>query len=501
MSFLGAVAAGASGAMAAGLPVPIVRALETAQLPAEALAISILPLDGGSPLLQHQSERPMQPASAMKVVTTAVALDRVGPLRRGSTELRTLAPVAEGRLAGDLIVRGGGDPELGLSELWALFQELRQTGIQEIAGDVLLDRTAFRPIRPELGVPPFDEAPEFPYNVIPDALQWSGGLHPIELRSDAATVQARLVPALPGVQVDNRLRVHPKGSASCREWASKGWKVPQHQVASDGTVIVILEGLFPAECTVRPSLQLMERNRLVQAQLRWLADGVGLRWSGVVRDLDPAVPADQVLLQGSDQRLLARREARPWIDWIRPINKVSDNVATRLLFLTLGQEEQAREASHALQPAATMSTAAWGERAVKRWMEAHGIATGGLVVENGSGLSRRERITPTQLSELLRVAQGQRHGPDLVSSLPLVGVDGSLRNRMVNTPAQGRARLKPGTLRNAVALAGYVEDLQGRRWALTAIVNHDEAPQRGRAVLDAVVQWLVLGPVPAVRPR
>ena len=78
-------------------------------------------------------------------------------------------------------------------------------------------------------------------------------------------------------------------------------------------------------------------------------------------------------------------------------------------------------------------------------------------------------------------------------SLPIAGVDGSLRNRMTDSAARARARLKPGTLRNAVALAGYVEDAQGRRWAMAAMVNHDEAPQRGRPVLDALAGWVAAG--------
>lgn len=114
-------------------------------------------------------------------------------------------------------------------------------------------------------------------------------------------------------------------------------------------------------------------------------------------------------------------------------------------------------------------------------------------MDNGSGLSRSERITPRQLAMVLRAANTQLHASELLMSLPIAGVDGSLRNRMTDTPARARARLKPGTLRNAVALAGYVEDAQGRRWVMAAIINHDEAPRRGRPVLDAVADWVAAG--------
>ena len=98
-----------------------------------------------------------------------------------------------------------------------------------------------------------------------------------------------------------------------------------------------------------------------------------------------------------------------------------------------------------------------------------------------------------QLALVLRAAQSRLFAAELMMSLPIAGVDGSLRNRMNETPATGRARLKPGTLRNAVALAGYVQDRQGRWWVMAAMVNHDEAPQRGRPVLDAIANWVADG--------
>ncbi|MFM8667394.1 MAG: D-alanyl-D-alanine carboxypeptidase, partial [Betaproteobacteria bacterium] len=192
-------------------------------------------------------------------------------------------------------------------------------------------------------------------------------------------------------------------------------------------------------------------------------------------------------------RLLARREARPWGEWLRPLNKTSDNVATRVLYLLTGLEEERRAVVQAGAALPQRSTREWAELSVRRWFEQQGIPTEGLVMDNGSGLSRSERITPRQLAMVLRAANTQLHASELLMSLPIAGVDGSLRNRMTDTPARARARLKPGTLRNAVALAGYVEDAQGRRWVMAAIINHDEAPRRGRPVLDAVADWVAAG--------
>ena len=471
------------------LPEPIAQALERAGLPASSLAVAVLPLNGSDGGLLVQADRPMQPASAMKVVTSVVALDRLGPDIRSSTELRAAGDRVDGHLQGELILRGGADPELTLPALWGLLLQAREAGLRRVSGDIVLDRTLFHPAREDIGLPPFDESPEFPYNVIPDALQLAGNLHVLELVSDGRAVQARLNPALAGVRLDNRLQLHADRSVPCREWSGRGWQVPRAQVQDDGTVVLTLEGRFPQDCRQSQPLQLMERNLQAQAQLRWLLGELGIAWSGRVRE---AQPGEFDGAQGRRTELLARRESRPWGEWIRPINKISDNVATRLLYLLLGVEEAKRATAATPPPART--TREWADASVRRWFSDQGIDTAGLVMDNGSGLSRQERITPRQLALLLRAAQGQMHAPDLLMSLPIAGVNGSLRGRMVDTPAQGRARLKPGTLRNAVALAGYVDDAQGRRWVMAAMVNHDEAPRLGRPVLDALAAWVAAGP-------
>ena len=166
----------AAAAGASSLPPSVRTTLDAVGLPPDALALAVLPVDGRFPRWLVQAERPMQPGSTMKLVTTAVALDLLGPNHRGSTELLGTADVRDGALQGDLILRGGADPELGLPQLWALLGELRRQGVREIAGDVLIDRTLFRPARADVGLPPFDEAPEFPYNGIPDALQLDANL-------------------------------------------------------------------------------------------------------------------------------------------------------------------------------------------------------------------------------------------------------------------------------------------------------------------------------------
>jgi serine-type D-Ala-D-Ala carboxypeptidase/endopeptidase (penicillin-binding protein 4) len=458
------------------LPAPVLKALDAAGLPADALAVAALPLAHAAPPWGRQMHRPMQPGSAMKVMTSIVALDHLGPNHRGHTELASSAPLdaAGGRLSGDLVLRGGADAELGVPQLWALLVDLRQAGVRHIEGDLLIDRTRYRPARFDQNLPPFDDAPEFPYNVIPDALHVAGSLLPLELRATDGGVVAGTVPPIEGIAITSRMTLV---DARCADWDDH-WK-PASVERTAALTTITLQGAFPRGCTTRAELQLIDRTELTERLVRTLWQGLGGTWSGRAREAPAPAAA----------RVLARRQARPWGELLRHLNKTSDNAWTRLLFLELGVPAMAAEP--------TKTTAELADTAVRRWLRERGIDDAGLVTDNGSGLSRSERITPWQLASALQAAWHGRHAADLVMSLPTAGVDGSMRNRLKDSPATGWARLKTGTLRNVVALAGYVRDGQGWPWAVAMIINHDERASRGRPVLDALVDHIAREGVPA----
>jgi D-alanyl-D-alanine carboxypeptidase/D-alanyl-D-alanine-endopeptidase (penicillin-binding protein 4) len=515
------LAALAAPALAQPLPDTVLQALQQAQVPADAMGAVVLPAGAGlagriGPRWAHLADRPMQPASALKLLTSVVALDQIGPNVRGFTELLTGAPQQGDVLAGDLVLRGGADPEFDLPQLWAMLLDLRQVhGIREIAGDVVIDRTLFRPARPERDAAPFDERPEFAYNLVPDALQLNSHLLQIEISSEGGALRARALPPLPGLQLDTsavRLSHRP-----CAEWAADWASPPPADAPEPGQLRVRLQGSFPKACTQRPSLFLIDPLALAERQLRWLWASLGGSWAGQVRDAEaPVVPlrtaAQQAAQQppvrpgaavvapgvqrgGSDPgatrpgaapglRLLASHQASPWGELLRTLNKQSSNVYSRLLYLQLGLAQAADNPE--------VPTRALADRAVRQWLAARRIDAPGLVLDNGSGLSRAERITPRALAQVLQAAHQARWAPDLLMSLPVAAVDGTLRNRFASGPAAGQARLKTGLLRDVSALAGYVPDPQGRPWVLVAFINHPNAGA-ARPALDALVDWVAGG--------
>ncbi|MFT3818953.1 MAG: D-alanyl-D-alanine carboxypeptidase/D-alanyl-D-alanine-endopeptidase [Rubrivivax sp.] len=457
----------------AELPPPLARTLAEAGVPADALGLVVAPVAAGPRHVAHQADRPLQPGSTMKLVTTLVGLEQLGPAWRGTTRLLAAGPIQDGVLRGDLVLQGGADMDLSQQALQAMLQRARHHGLQDWRGHLVLDRSAFQPPRLDLGAPPFDDAPEAGYNVIPDALLVNDNL----LRVDVFVDEQRGLQVLPltplaGVRVTHEMTLV---DGDCSRW-DEGWKTPEVRPAKPGRLVfqmdVVLRGTWPVRCDRSVAFNVIERNDYIARLVRGLWTGLGGRWRGGVRE--GQAPADA--------RLLAEHASRPLSELVRAINKPSDNTLTRTLLLAIGRAAPGEPAEPTLQRA---------ERAVRGWLRGHGIDDAGFVLDNGSGLSRSERITPAQLEGVLRAGLASRWAPEFVASLPIAGVDGTLRNRFKDGPAAGWARMKTGTLRNVVALAGTMPDAAGQPQIVVAMFNQDRlAPRQLRPVVDALVEWV-----------
>ncbi len=487
---LAAAALSAGPAWAWGpLPAAAREALARAEVPEEALTGIVMPVDGWrwGRTWAREADRPVQPGSTMKLLTSAVALDRLGPNLRGRTQLLSAAPQVGDVLQGDLVLRGGADPELGWAQLWQMLLELREQGVRRIDGDLVLDRSLFRPARIDRDLPPFDDTPHLAYQVVPDALMLTGQLMGVEITAGADTVQARTVPHIDGVEL---LASFEPADRPCAQW-SRDWNPVQ--LTDDGTRVQIrLGGRFPRDCRIRTALQLVDRDRLAELSLRTLWTQLGGTLGGRVRE-GVAPPG---------ARLWAEHVARPWGEVLRTMNKQSDNALSRLLFLQLGvvdaSGEQVGEQVRQGASDPPLSTTERAQRTVRGWLAERQIGDRALVLDNGSGLSRSERLTPRLLAQVIAAALAGRHAPDWLMSLPTVGVDGTMRNRLKDSPAAGWARLKTGTLRDVAGLAGVVRDTAGRSWIVVTLINHDRAAQ-ARPALDALVDWVARG-MPAPQP-
>lgn len=457
----------------AELPAPLQQRLEQAGVPASALGLVVVPAAGGAPFIAHQAGRPLQPASTMKLVTTLVGLEQLGPAWRARTRLLAAGPIDDGVLQGDLVLQGQGDVDLDVDALRELLRQARARGLARIRGALVLDRSAFTPSRTDLGVPPFDEGPEFAYNVIPDALLVGENLLRLMLFVDDQGLQARLLTPLAGLRVAPAMQLV---DGDCSRW-DEGWQAPQlHPEGWLRERELVLRGSWPARCERLLALNVLDRDEYIARLVRGLWRELGGTWAGEVRE--GAAPPKA--------RLLAEHASRPLAELVRTINKRSDNILSRTLYLSLGRAWQA--SADAAVPASTLARA---DEAVRAWLRAQGIDDAGLVLENGSGLSRRERITPLQLAAVVRAGLHSRWAPEFLASLPIAGVDGTLQRRLTHGAASGWARLKTGTLKNVVALAGTLDDAGGQPLVVVAIFNDDEfRPAALRPLVDAIIDWI-----------
>ena len=460
----------------AQLPEPVRAALQAAGLPETAIGVVVERVSDQRWVFGHQAEHSFQPASTMKLLTSAVALERLGATYRGHSELRGSGVVANGVLQGDLVLRGSADTDLNTEAFRGMLLTLRQQGINEIAGDFLLDRSFFLPPRMDIGVPPFDESPEFQYNVIPDAISLNHHLLELTIDSTALDIQVRANTTLDGLTLDSAMTTIV---GQCKDWDDR-WQPPAVAQLPDGAVRITLKGQYPKNCVTTTETNVLDRTDYEARLFRSLWRELGGRFSGNVHEGSARASG----------KLLAEHRARVLPESVRIINKTSDNALTRSVYLTLGALSNSRD----LQA----TTAASAEQVVRAWLRDKGVSDAGLVLDNGSGLSRTERLTPRLLSDVLRTMIRSNLAPEYMASLPIVGVDGSMRNRLKESPAAGQARIKTGSLRNVAAIAGYVYNADNELCTVVALINDANAKHAvARPVLDALIDWTSRQPGPA----
>jgi D-alanyl-D-alanine carboxypeptidase/D-alanyl-D-alanine-endopeptidase (penicillin-binding protein 4) len=406
----------------------------------------------------------MNPASTMKLLTTLAALEVLGPNYTWRTEAYTRGTMQDGVLSGDLILRGSGDPKLTLENFWLLLADLRARGLREIRGDLVLDRSFF-------AVPPgdpgrFDNEPTRPYNVEPDALLINYKSFRLQFVPDEASGRVRIIPTppLPEVEIVNQLVLGP---ASCEFWPDRPQFMPEPPR-------LVFTGVFPGGCGERSrNFALLDPNRYALSLFTQTWQASGGDFTGTVREAP--VPPDALLI--------ATWESPPLSELIRDINKFSNNVMARQVFLTLALK---------LEPPPV--TAAAAASVAREWLRRTGIDAPELVIENGSGLSRTERISARNLAKVLARGFAGPLMPEFVASLPIAGIDGTFRRRLNGSLAVGQAHVKSGYLDGVRAIAGYVQDRDGRWLIVVSLINHPAAASAA-AFQDAVIDWAFLGAV------
>ncbi len=446
----------------AGLPDPVSQALAPLNIAPAAMSAVVVPLAGGEPLLSVQAERPMNPASTAKVFTTSAALDLLGPQYLWQTRFYADGPVQNGVLLGNLYVRGGGDPKLVLERVLEAYGQLRAQGVQTIMGDWVLDHSGFNArTRDEAA---FDGEALKPYNAQPDALLVNFKSVVLKFQPDrkAGVARVEVEPPMAELSVPSQVKLQRGG---CGDWRGA------LGASLEDPLRFQFAGRFPSGCgPAEWPVAYAEPERYAGRALLGMWQSLGGRLEGRVRE--GKVP--------SKARLLLSAPSLPLQDIISDINHFSNNVMAQQVFLTLGSPEV--EAADFVR--ARQRLALW-------WRERVSPNLPPPFIDNGSGLSRQTRVSAEQMVAVLRYAATMPQAEAFLTSLPIAGLSGTVRNmgRDGSTPHASRnAMLKTGTLNDVSAIAGYVTDTQGRRLIVVGMINAEGA-KHARGVLYRLVEW------------
>jgi D-alanyl-D-alanine carboxypeptidase/D-alanyl-D-alanine-endopeptidase (penicillin-binding protein 4) len=445
------------------LPEPVARVATALRVPHASISAWVQDVTQPTPLLDVNGTTPRSPASTMKLVTTFAALEALGPAYTWKTDVVAGAPPRDGRVEGDLWIRGRGDPYLVVEEVWKMVGELRRRGAGTVGGDVVFDDSYFDVPAADRGA--FDGQPDRVYNAVP---------HPFLVNFNAIRFMVRprgqglldvvADPSLPNLRVTNRL--------TSREGACGGFQRGVALTVRDANARdeAVLEGRYPSGCAdfelTRTVLQPDSYAfGLLQYLFRLYGGDIAGGWrTGRVPDgLKP------VYVHAS----------RPLGDLVKLVNKFSNNVMTLHVALTLGAERLGEP-----------GTLEKGERAIVGVLTEHGIPVDDIVVDNPAGLSRDSRISAGQLAAVLQSAWRSPYMAEFVSSLALTGLDGTMRQRAVRGVPPGRMHMKTGTLDDVSSIAGFVTAASGRRFIVVVLVNAPGVHRGpGEEVQDALLAW------------
>jgi D-alanyl-D-alanine carboxypeptidase/D-alanyl-D-alanine-endopeptidase (penicillin-binding protein 4) len=462
--------------------------------------VAVVSLDTGKPLFGWNAGKLLVPASTAKLFTAALALDRLGPDFRARTSLYVaLRPSDAGVLRGDLVLYGRGDPaiaarfssgDLGRA-LGPLAERLAAAGVKRIQGDLVADDTFF-------AGPPHGTGWEwddlvYGYGAEVSALTLNDNALEVQVRPAARVGQPALLglsPATDFLTIRNRTSSAPAGTPRALRF---------HR-SPDRNILVVSGSIPLNDSGYTESISVHQPARWFGLELKRALVQHGIALTGRVRASDGL--EDRVARPGANGLIeLAGQDSPPLRELLGMMLKPSQNLHAQLLLLQVGARAAqtsgvaAREAHPASDSdgAAAPSTEALGLRALQSFCREAGVDPGEVLLEEGAGLSRRDLLTPAALVKLLEFMDKHPHGKVFREALPLAGAEGTLKDRMTDTPAAGNVRAKTGTLSRVHGLAGYVTTLARERLAFALLLNQYQAPAGGpapRADLDAIVVML-----------
>ena len=468
--------------------------------------IDVVSVSSGKTLYQQNAEKLFTPASNTKLFTTSAALALIGPDYKFRTTVETAATVDKyGRVAGDLVLVGRGDPNLSgrvlpyylktqrklptLSVLEELADEVVQKGVKYIDGDVVADDSYYA----------FERYGE---GWSQDDLVWEWGAPVSALTLNDNVIFVNIMPAdRPGekafvsitpyaeyYRIDNRIVTTPQGTEPRKIFINR----------EPGSNVLTLWGNMPADdAGANEALAIEDSAKFAAQVFRSMLEKRGVVVYGgarahhnelanlntlTVTAIAPAGGGDSVktLPPRPTPLVLASYDSQPLSEDLKVINKVSQNLHAELMLRLLGREK------------GTAGTIESGLEVVRGYLMQAGIQPDEYVFHDGSGLSRENLVTPHAITKLLLYIDRQPWGALFEDTLPVSGVDGTLSDRFKNTKAEGRVQGKTGSLGHVNCISGYMTNLKGERIVFSIMANnHKLSSKRALQTIDSIVEAIV----------
>lgn len=469
---LGVALAEAAAPSAGELKLGIERILGRPAFAAALWGIEVRSLRTGRVLYACNAEKNLKPASTLKLVTSAAALDAFGPDARFRTTLETAGRLdALGRILGDVYLVGRGDPGLTASggdggsptAFEVLADTLRASGVTRIEGRLIGHEGLFEGER--RGADWSWEDLVWSYGAEVSALSFNDNrvelaVGPGERLGDPVVVERR--PASSYYQV-----------VSSATTAAAGGESDLTLVRAPGSNLIRLSGTHPAGTQPETLAVALEDPALFATTVfAEVLEGKGISIAGPLGTSSEPLPAGA--------RVLAAHDSQPLGELVKAVNKPSQNLHAELLLRLLGARVKG------------VGSALAGQEAVRDFLDRLRVRSESWALQDGSGLSRSDILSPAGLVDLLAAMDRHRYAAVFRDSLAVAGLDGTLANRMRGTRAEGRIFAKTGTLRHVNALAGYAQAGAGERLAFAIVLNYHTLPSRdATAAIDAIAALLV----------
>lgn len=444
--------------------VAIDQALKTRCLDTDQSAVRVVRVKDGQAVYRRNDDAPLLPASLVKLVTTAAALHYLGPDYRFKTQLLHTGARQGGVIAGDLILRGGGDPLLLAQDLWTMAAWLRNTGITQIQGDVVGETSFFDH---------YDRAPA--WEAVRSQRAYDAKIGPLSMNFN--TVEAHLLPGpARGKPLHVWLDPHPPHYHLALEAVTipLGQR-PRFWVNREATlegVTVTVKGKLPEQALEQVvRLNVPDPARFAIATLRLYLERQGIAIRGKTRVTSLPGPAPTLLRQHDSPALSVI---------LKELNTFSNNFMAEQILKTVAAEHSRNPGSHHE-----------GLAMIQAFLRQLGVSTQGLRLADGSGLSRQNRMTARTLTDLL-VAMLPKFemAPDFIASLRIMGSEGGYRSRRFRGQSLGSlVRAKTGSLYKVSNLAGFVPGEKGQLFAYAVMLNNNEC---GGRLADQIENRVVL---------